>query len=303
MVRGQVLPSTQRIWPGLSLGASSLSSSPSSPASTVLRILSHHPPPHTPTSKPRVNPASPRAGHQGVAAVQPAPTAWEQNGEAPQTAGFGSCGSRRAHFLQLVGPLGCLPARGASSDAPRLTPRLRALPWGRQGRWGRLSCGGESPSSGRPPSSSQIQSRVPFPAPCAGVSARVCARASVSGKRVCAGEYAEGAQAAGGAGGGRQGAGEGAGRECVRACNSTPGLCASPGDSIGSGWRRSGRRRVQARSQPGQVGSPRGSRADTNRRRRSLVQAEPGRSPEALARRRPVGGSRGGAGAGGAAPQ
>lgn len=242
----------------------------------------------------------PALGRSPAAAVQPAPTAWELNGEAPQTAGFGSRGSRRAHFLQLVGPLGCrrLPARGARSAAPRLAPRLRALPWGRQGRWGRLSCGGESPSSGRPPSS-QIQSRVPFPAPCAGVSARVCARASVSGKRVCAGEYAEGAQAAGGAGGGRQGAGEGAGRECVRACNSTPGLCASPGDSIGGGWRRSGRRRVQAHSAAGAGGkparelsrhepetpqpSPSGARAEP---RSTRSQAARGRQPRRGGRRR-----------------
>lgn len=146
---------------------------------------------------------------------------------------------------------------------------------------------------------SQIQSRVPFPAPCAGVSARVCARASVSGKRVCAGEYAEGAQAAGGAGGGRQGAGEGAGRECVRACNSTPGLCASPGDSIGGGWRRSGRRRVQARSAAGAGGkparepsrhepetpqpSPSGARAEP---RSTRSQAARGRQPRRGGRRR-----------------
>lgn len=78
------------------------------------------------------------------------------------------------------------------------------------------------------------------------------------------------------------GRGEGAGRECVRACNSTPGLCASPGDSIGGGWRRSGRRRVQpARQRPaaGAGGSLCGSRADASR---SRVRAEPGRSPGAL---------------------
>lgn len=67
----------------------------------------------------------------------------------------------------------------------------------------------------------------------------------------------------------------------MRACNSTPGLCASPGDSIGGGWRRSGRRRVQpARQRPaaGAGGSPRGSLADASR---SRVRAEPGRSPGA----------------------
>jgi hypothetical protein len=42
----------------------------------------------------------------------------------------------------------------------------------------------------------------------------------------------------------------------VRACNSTPGLCASPGDSISGGWRRSGRRRVQARPAAGAGGKP-----------------------------------------------
>ncbi|MEJ1282430.1 hypothetical protein NN561_013388 [Cricetulus griseus] len=69
--------------------------------------------------------------------LMPAPAAWELKDEAPQTAGFRSRDSRRARFLQLVGPLGCrrrLPARGASSAAPGLAPGLRALPWGRQGR-------------------------------------------------------------------------------------------------------------------------------------------------------------------------
>lgn len=36
MVRGQVLPSTQRVWPGLSLPVSSRSSAPPSPAPTVV---------------------------------------------------------------------------------------------------------------------------------------------------------------------------------------------------------------------------------------------------------------------------
>lgn len=68
----------------------------------------------------------------------------------------------------------------------------------------------------------------------------------------------------------------------MRACNSTPGLCASPGDSIGGGRRRSGRRRVQpSRQRPaaGAGGSPRGSGAEASRGR---VRAESGRSPEAL---------------------
>lgn len=88
---------------------------------------------------------------------------------------------------------------------------------------------------------------------------------------------------AGGGWRGRREAGRGGGGwECVRACNSTPGLCASPGDSIGGGRRRSGRRRVQpSRQRPaaGAGGSPRGSGADASQ---SRVRAEPGRSPGAL---------------------
>lgn len=137
---------------------------------------------------------------------------------------------------------------------------------------------GESSFSGRPPN--RVQG--PLPRPLRRCEHTSVASAGVSVKCVCAGEYAEGAQAAGGAGGGRQGAGEGAGRECVRACNSTPGLCASPGDSIGGGRRRSGRRRVQpSRQRPaaGAGGSPRRSGAEASR---SRVRAESGRSPEAL---------------------
>lgn len=129
--------------------------------------------------------------------------------------------------------------------------------------------------------SPQTASRVPFPAPMRRCERASVASAGVSVKCVCAGECAEGAREAGGAGGGRQGAGEGAGRECVRACNSTPGLCASPGDSIGGGWRRSGRRRVlpsRQRLAAGAGGSPRGSGADASR---SRVREEPGRSPGA----------------------
>lgn len=64
-----------------------------------------------------------------AAAVQPPQATCELEGETLQTAGSGSLCSWRARLLQLVGPLGCrgLPARGASSRAPRSAPRLRAL--------------------------------------------------------------------------------------------------------------------------------------------------------------------------------
>lgn len=202
-------------------------------------------------------------GQSPAAAVQPAPAAWELEGETPPTAGSGSLCSRRARLFQLVGPLGCrrLPARGASSRAPRPAPRLRALAvegdWGPQGGWGRLRSE-ESPCSPAVP-----LKRVPGPLPrplrrcelasvrLGGFECEVCVRGGVRGG------------SAGGAGGGRQGAREGAGRECVRACNSTPGLCASPGDSIRRGWRRSGRRRAcsppASARQPGQVGARAGA--------------------------------------------
>lgn len=205
---------------------------------------------------------------------------------------------RPARLLQPVRPLGChhLPARGARSFAPRLAPRLRALSV--EGTGGGRADGDvwEARRVLFLRASPQTASRVPFPAPCAGVSARVYASAGVSVKCVCAGGGWRGRRG--------QGAGEGAGRECVRACNSTPGLCASPGDSIGGSWRRSGRRRRAARPpasarQPGQVGARAGAEE-------TRAGAESERSPGGVQEpysRTARGRQPGGAGACGAAPQ